>query len=104
MVPFRGEKGTTFEGGFRVPGIARWPGVIKPNTIINDIFSQEDWLPTFLAAAGDPNVKQNLLTGLKVGEKTFKNHLDGYNFMPRLKGEVDAVRAARSSTSTTTPA
>ena len=90
MVPFRGEKGTTFEGGFRVPGIVRWPGVIKPNTIINDIFSQEDWLPTFLAAAGDPNVKQNLLTGLKVGEKTFKNHLDGYNFMPRFKGEVDA--------------
>jgi arylsulfatase len=86
--PFKGEKGTTWEGGFRVPCVARWPGVIKPGTIVNEIMSHEDWLPTFLAAAGDPDVKTKLLTGLKAGEKTFKNHLDGYNFLPFFKGEV----------------
>jgi arylsulfatase A-like enzyme len=85
--PFKGEKGTTWEGGMRVPGVARWPGVIKPGTVINDIISQEDWTPTFLAAAGDPGVKTTLLTGLKAGDKTFKVHLDGYNFMPFFKGE-----------------
>jgi arylsulfatase A-like enzyme len=86
--PFRGEKGTTFEGGFRVPGVLRWPGVIKPGTIINDIIGSEDWLPTFLAAAGNPNVKEELLRGMKVGDKTFRNHLDGYNFLPFFKGKV----------------
>jgi arylsulfatase A-like enzyme len=86
--PFKSEKGTTWEGGFRVPAVVRWPGVIKPGTIINDIMSNEDWLPTFLAAAGDPEVKTKLLTGMKVGDKTFKNHLDGYNFMPFFKGAV----------------
>ena len=86
--PFRGEKGMTTEGGFRVPCVVRWPGVIKPGTIINDIMSHEDWLPTFLAAAGDPDVKTKLLTGLKAGDKTFKVHLDGYNFLPFFKGEV----------------
>jgi len=86
--PFKGEKGTTWEGGMRVPGIARWPGVIKPGTVINDVMSQEDWLPTFLAAAGDPDVKENLKQGIKVGDKTFKNHLDGYNFLPFFKGEA----------------
>jgi arylsulfatase len=70
-----------------VPGLARYPGVIKPGTIINDIISQEDWTPTFLAAAGDPDVKTKLLTGLKAGDKIFKTHLDGYNFMPFFKGE-----------------
>ena len=88
MGPFKGEKGTTFEGGFRVPCLVRWPGVIKPGTIVNDIMAAEDWMPTFLAAAGDPDVKEKLLTGVKVGDKTFKNHLDGYNFMPFFKGEV----------------
>src|SRR5450432_4015141 len=88
MIPFKGEKGTTFEGGFRVPCLVRWPGVVKPNTIVNDIMSHEDWMPTFLAAAGDPNVKEKLLTGFKAGDKTFKNHLDGYNFMPFFKGDV----------------
>jgi len=87
--PFKGEKGTTWEGGMRVPGMVRWPGVIKPDTIYNNIISQEDWAPTFLAAAGDPDVKTKLLTGLKVGDKTFKNHLDGYNFMPFFKGEQE---------------
>ena len=86
--PFKGEKGTTWEGGMRVPGLVRWPGVIKPGTIINDIMSQEDWLPTFLAAAGDPDVKEKLKKGMKVGDKTFKNHLDGYNFLPFFKGET----------------
>jgi arylsulfatase len=85
--PFKGEKGTTWEGGMRVPGLARWPGVIKPGTIVNDIMSQEDWLPTFLAAAGDPDIKEKLKKGMKVGDKAFKTHLDGYNFMPFFKGE-----------------
>jgi arylsulfatase A-like enzyme len=88
--PFRGEKGTTYEGGFRVPMLAKWPGVIKPGTIVNQIFASEDWLPTLLAAAGDSDVKEKLLKGYKVGDKTFKNHLDGYNFLPFFKGEATA--------------
>jgi arylsulfatase A-like enzyme len=88
MVPFKGEKGTTFEGGFRVPCLVKWPGTIKPNTIVNDIMSHEDWMPTFMAAAGDSTVKEKLLTGMKAGDKTFKNYLDGYNFMPFFKGTV----------------
>ena len=85
--PFRGEKGTTFEGGFRVPMVARWPGTIKPGTIVNEIFASEDWMPTLLAGAGDPDVKEKLLKGMKVGDKTFKVHLDGYNFVPYLKAQ-----------------
>jgi arylsulfatase A-like enzyme len=87
--PFAGEKGMTWEGGFRVPSLIRWPGVIKPGTIYNDIFSHEDMMPTLLAAAGVPDIKEKLLTGHKAGEKTFKVHLDGYNMMPFLKGEMD---------------
>jgi len=86
--PFRGEKGTTFEGGFRVPLVMRWPGAVKPGTIVNEIIAAEDWVPTFLAAAGDPNVKEKLLEGMKARDKTFKVHLDGYNFLPYFKGEV----------------
>ena len=86
--PFRGEKGTVYEGGFRVPMLVRWPGVIKPNTIINDVMSHEDWMPTLVAAAGDPDIKDELLQGKKEGDKTFKNHLDGYNFLPYFKGQV----------------
>jgi arylsulfatase len=86
--PFKGEKGTTWEGGFRVPAVVRWPGVIKPGTVVNDVTAHEDWLPTFLAAAGDPDVKSKLLAGLKAGDKTFKVHLDGYNFQPFLKGTI----------------
>jgi arylsulfatase A-like enzyme len=88
--PFRGEKGVTYEGGFRVPMLVKWPGVIKPGTIVNDIMAMEDWAPTLVAAAGDPNMKDKLLKGLKVGDKTFKTHLDGYNFLPYFKGEVAA--------------
>lgn len=87
--PFHGEKGTTWEGGMRVPCVVRWPGVIKPGTVYNDIMSHEDWLPTFVAAAGDPDVKEKLLAGFKSNGKTFRNHLDGYNFMPYFKGETD---------------
>ncbi|HEX5271940.1 MAG TPA: arylsulfatase [Gemmataceae bacterium] len=77
--PFRGEKNTNWEGGYRVPCLLRWPGVVKPGTEINDVMSHEDWLPTFLAAAGEPDVKDKLLKGCKAGDKTFKVHLDGYD-------------------------
>ena len=86
--PFAGEKGTTWEGGFRVPCVIRWPGVIKPGTIDNNIYSHEDMMPTILAAAGVPDVKEKLLTGYKAGEKTFKVHLDGYNAMPYWSGQT----------------
>jgi len=86
--PYHGEKGTTWEGGFRVPQVVRWPGVIKPGTIVNDIMSQEDWLPTLLAAAGDPNIVEELKKGYKAGSKSFKVHIDGYNFLPFFKGEA----------------
>ena len=100
--PFRGEKGTTYEGGFRAPMLAKWPGVIKPGTIYNDIFSSEDWMPTLVAAAGDPKVKEKLLKGgHKANGKTFKNHLDGYNFLPFFKGEVDEAPRKISSTGAT---
>ena len=87
--PFHGEKGTTWEGGFRVPMLVRWPGVIKPGTIINDIISQEDWMPTLLAAAGEPDIVEKLKQGYEANGKTFKVHLDGYNFLPFFKGEVE---------------
>jgi arylsulfatase A-like enzyme len=66
----------------------RWPGVIKPGTVINEIISHDDWLPTLLAAVGDPDVKTKLLTGMKAGDQTYKVHLDGYNFLPYFKGEA----------------
>jgi arylsulfatase A-like enzyme len=86
--PFRGEKGTTYEGGFRVPMVIKWPGTIKPGRIVNDIIAGEDFLPTFMGAVGDPDITNKLLGGMTVGEKTFKVHLDGYNFQPFLKGDV----------------
>ena len=86
--PFRGEKATNWEGGYRVPTLIRWPGVIKPGTIINDICAHEDILPTLCAAAGDTAVVSKTLKGYKVGNKTFKVHLDGYNLIPFLKGDV----------------
>jgi arylsulfatase len=84
---FRGEKNTQWEGGYRVPTLIKWPGVIKPGTVINDIGSHEDMLTTLLAAAGDKTVKEDLLKGRKVGGTTYKVHLDGYNLLPALKGE-----------------
>lgn len=84
----RGEKNTQWEGGYRVPCLIRWPGTIKPGTIINDIGAHEDMIPTVLAAAGMPDVKEQLLKGLKIGDMTYKVHLDGYNLMPFFKGEV----------------
>jgi arylsulfatase len=85
---FRGEKNTQWEGGYRVPAFIRWPGVIKPGTVINEIGAHEDMLPTLLAAAGDTTVKENLLKGAKVGNSTYKVHLDGYNLLPTLMGEA----------------
>src|SRR5262245_49138887 len=90
--PFRGEKNTNWEGGYRVPCAIRWPGVIKPGTILNDIFTHEDMLPTLLAAAGAPNVKEELLKGKQVGGKTFKVHLDGYNITDALAGKSPSPR------------
>ena len=87
--PFRGEKNENWEGGFRVPLALKWPGVIEPGQISNEIISHMDWIPTFLAAVGEPDVKDELLEGKTVGDKTFKVHLDGYNFLPYFKGEVD---------------
>ncbi|MDM9632719.1 arylsulfatase [Robiginitalea aurantiaca] len=86
--PFAGEKGTTWEGGFRVPCAIRWPGVIEPGTVSNDIHSHEDMMPTLLAAAGVPDVKKRLLTGYQANGKNFKVHLDGYNLMPFWKGDI----------------
>ncbi len=84
---FRGEKNTNWEGGYRVPTLIRWPGVIKPGTVINDIGAHEDMLPTLVAAAGNPNVKDELLKGETIGSRTYKVHLDGYDLEPALKGE-----------------
>jgi arylsulfatase A-like enzyme len=84
--PFRGEKNTNWEGGYRVPTAIRWPGVIKPGTIDNNIYSHLDMLPTIMAAVGAPDVKEKLLKGMKVGDKTFKVHLDGYNVTESLAG------------------
>jgi arylsulfatase A-like enzyme len=88
--PFRGEKNTTFDGGFRVPCLWRWPRVIEPGTVSNNIGSHEDCLPTLLAAAGQPDITQQLLDGLEVGDRTFTVHIDGYNFLPYWAGEADA--------------
>jgi arylsulfatase len=89
---FRGEKNTNWEGGYRVPTVIRWPGVIKPGTVVNDIGSHEDMLPTLLAATGDTSAKEDLLKGRKVGDMTYKVHIDGYNLMPALKGEGEWPR------------
>jgi arylsulfatase len=89
---FRGEKTTQWEGGYRVPMMIKWPGVIKPGTVSNEIGAHEDVLPTLLAAAGDSAVKENLLKGLTANKTRYKVHLDGYNLMPALQGEAEWPR------------
>jgi len=90
--PFRGEKNTNWEGGWRVPAMIRWPGTIKPGTVINDIFAGEDWMPTLLTAAGAPGVKEKLLTGFQAGSRTYKVHLDGYDQTDLLAGRGPGAR------------
>jgi arylsulfatase len=86
--PFRSQKDTNWEGAWRVPCFIRWPGKIKPGTVLNGVMSHQDMLPTLLAAAGDPNVSEKLLTGYKIGDKTFRVHIDGVNMIPYLTGET----------------
>jgi arylsulfatase len=88
MTPFRSEKNTNWEGAFRVPLIVRWPGRIPERTVFNGIVSHLDWLPTFLSAAGEPEIKEKLLGGHEAAGKTFRVHLDGYDLLPYLTGET----------------
>ncbi len=88
ITPFRSEKNTNWEGGWRVPAFLRWPAQIKTGTVLNGIVSLQDMLPTFLAAAGEPDIAEKLLAGHTIGSKTFKVHLDGFNMLPYLSGEV----------------
>jgi arylsulfatase len=90
--PFHGEKNSSWEGGYRVPALLRWPGTIKPGTEVNAIGSHEDWLPTLVAAAGEPDIKAKLLTGYNAAGKTFKVHLDGYDMGPFLAGKAEDPR------------
>jgi arylsulfatase len=92
MTPFKATKGTVSEGGFRVPCIVRWPGHIKPGTVENGIFSGLDWFPTLCAAAGNPNITDQLLKGVKLGDREYKNHLDGYNQLDLLTGKGPSKR------------
>jgi len=88
MTPFHGEKGTTWEGGMRIPMLVRWPGVVKPGSQVNEIVTLMDWMPTFAAAAGIPDLKERMKSGFQAGGKTFKVHLDGYDLTQLLKGEA----------------
>jgi arylsulfatase len=88
ITPFRSEKNTNWEGGWRVPCFVRWPGQFKAGSVLNGIVTHQDWLSTFLAAAGEPDIKEKLLNGLQAGEKAFNVHIDGFNMLPYLKGEV----------------
>ncbi len=89
ITPFRSEKNTNWEGGWRVPAFVRWPGKIKAGTVLNGIVAMQDWLPTLLAAAGDPEVKEKLLEGYEVDGKKFHVLIDGFNMLPYFMGEVD---------------
>jgi len=92
MTPFKGTKGTSFEGGFRVPAIIRWPGHVKPGSVENGIFSGLDWFPTLLHAAGNPDITNQLLKGVDLGGRTYKNHLDGYDQTALLEGTGPSAR------------
>jgi arylsulfatase len=85
--PFKGEKATNWEGGFRVPCVIRWPGVIEPGTLVNEMCAHEDFIPTFAAAAGETAIVEKLRQGTKLGDRSFKVHLDGNNLLPFLQGE-----------------
>jgi arylsulfatase len=85
--PFRGEKNTNWEGGWRTPSMIRWPGHIEAGSVSNEIISGLDWMPTYMAAVGDDQIKEKLLNGYTIGDKTFKVHLDGYNLLPHLTGK-----------------
>ncbi len=87
--PFRGEKNSNWEGGYRVPMMVRWPGKIEAGQVSNEIIAMMDWMPTLLAAAGDPNVKEKLKNGMRVGGERYKVHLDGYNFLPYFTGQAE---------------
>jgi arylsulfatase A-like enzyme len=89
MTPFRGEKNSNWEGAYRVPAVVRWPGKIQAGTVFNDIVSHNDWFPTLLAAAGVPEITEQLLTGTQLNGTMYKVHLDGYNQLPYLTGEVE---------------
>ncbi len=84
MTPFRNEKNSNWEGAFRIPLLVRWPGKIPAGVVVNDIVQHHDWLPTFPAAAGEPDIVEKLTKGHKAGDKTFKVHIDGYNLLPFL--------------------
>ncbi|MDX6326522.1 MAG: hypothetical protein QOK15_2876 [Nocardioidaceae bacterium] len=89
MTPFRGEKNSNWEGAYRVPAVVRWPGKIKAGTVLNGMMSHNDWFPTFLAAAGVPDIADQLLRGVDLGGETYKVHLDGHNQLPYLTGETE---------------
>ena len=90
MTPFRGEKNTNWEGGWRVPSMVRWPGQIEAGSVSNEIMHHMDWLPTLLAAAGTDDVKERLMEGgVRAIDRRYKVHLDGYNFLPYLMGDTD---------------
>ncbi|WP_413993749.1 arylsulfatase [Labrys okinawensis] len=92
QTPFAQSKGTVLEGGFRVPALLRWPGHVPADTVQNGIFSGLDWLPTFVAAAGNPNITDELLKGKTIGDRTYKNHLDGYNQLDAITGKGPSAR------------
>ena len=92
QTPFAQSKGTVLEGGFRVPALLRWPGHVPADSVQNGIFSGMDWLPTFVAAAGNPNITEELLKGKTIGDRTYKNHLDGYNQMAAITGKGPSAR------------
>jgi len=92
QTPFAQSKGTVLEGGFRVPAILRWPGHVPADSVQNGIFSGLDWLPTFVAAAGNPNITEELLKGKTIGDRTYKNHLDGYNQLAAITGKGPSAR------------
>jgi arylsulfatase len=89
MTPFRSEKNTNWEGAFRIPEVIRWPGRIPAGVVSNEIIQHHDWLPTLLSAAGEPDITDKLKAGHVIGDRTYKAHIDGYDFLPYLTGRAD---------------